>query len=153
VDKQCQGEGKLLLQYVITNREDGKGKPPRLYPEPALQQKTEERERLEDRGHITVSQYPGACRQNQTEIFQITAKRLQQFQLCRQPVPRSRGGSNTESSAVTHSSAKMEHRVRLEVRSHRSSHLVSSDLVSTEPSALRSDPVRRGCDQSDMTAF
>jgi len=39
---------------VITNREEGKGKPPRLYPktgyplgypEPALQQKTEERER------------------------------------------------------------------------------------------------------------
>ena len=51
-DKQCQGEGKLLSQYVITNREKGKGKPPRLfpktgyplgYPEPALQQKTEER--------------------------------------------------------------------------------------------------------------
>ena len=41
-------------QYVITNREEGKGKPPRLflktgyplrYREPALQQKTEERER------------------------------------------------------------------------------------------------------------
>jgi len=40
---------------VITNREEGKGKPPRLFPktgyplgysEPALQQKTEERERL-----------------------------------------------------------------------------------------------------------
>jgi len=39
---------------VITNREEGKGKPPRLFPktgyplghpEPALQQKTEERER------------------------------------------------------------------------------------------------------------
>ena len=53
-DKQCQGEGKLWSQYVITNREEGKGKPPRLfpktgyplwYPEPALQQKTEERER------------------------------------------------------------------------------------------------------------
>jgi len=38
---------------VITNREEGKGKPPQLflktgyplgYPEPALQQKTEERE-------------------------------------------------------------------------------------------------------------
>ena len=52
-DKQCQGEGKLWSQYVITNREEGKGKPPRLfpntgyplgYPEPALQQKTEERE-------------------------------------------------------------------------------------------------------------
>ena len=45
-DKQCQ--------YVITNREEDKGKPPRLfpktgyplgYPEPALQQKTEEREK------------------------------------------------------------------------------------------------------------
>jgi len=54
-DKQCQGEGKLWSQYVITNREEGKGKPPRLlpkigyplgYPEPALQQKTEERENL-----------------------------------------------------------------------------------------------------------
>jgi len=49
-DKQCQGEGKLWSQYVIINREEGKGKPPRLflktgYPEPALQQKTEERER------------------------------------------------------------------------------------------------------------
>ena len=53
-DKLCQGEGKLLSQYVITNREEGKGKPPWLfpkagyplgYPEPALQQKTEERER------------------------------------------------------------------------------------------------------------
>ena len=53
-DKQCQGEGKLWSQYVITNREEGKGKPHRLfpktvyplgYPEPALQQKTEERER------------------------------------------------------------------------------------------------------------
>ena len=51
-DKQWQGEGKLLSEYVITNREEGKGKPPRLfhktgyplgYPEPALQQKTEER--------------------------------------------------------------------------------------------------------------
>ena len=49
-DKQCLREGK----YVITNREEGKGKPPRLfpktgyslgYPEPALRQKTEERER------------------------------------------------------------------------------------------------------------
>jgi len=49
-DKQCQGEGKLSSQYVITNHEEGKGKPPRLfrstgyplgYPEPALQQKTE----------------------------------------------------------------------------------------------------------------
>jgi len=45
-DKQCQGEGN---SDVITNREEGKGKPPRLfpktgYPEPALQQKTEERE-------------------------------------------------------------------------------------------------------------
>ena len=54
VDKQCQGEGKLWSQYVIINREEGKGKPPWLfpktgyplgYPEPALQQKTEERER------------------------------------------------------------------------------------------------------------
>jgi len=27
-DKQCQGEGKLWLQYMITNHEDGKGKPP-----------------------------------------------------------------------------------------------------------------------------
>jgi len=53
-DKQCQGEGKRWSQYVITNREKGKGKPPRLFPktgyplgylEPALQQKTEERER------------------------------------------------------------------------------------------------------------
>ena len=40
---------------VITNREEGKGKPPRLfpktgYPEPALQQNTEERER--DQGQI-----------------------------------------------------------------------------------------------------
>jgi len=52
-DKQCQGEGKLGSQYVVTNHEDGKGKPPQLfpntgyplgYPEPALQQKTEERE-------------------------------------------------------------------------------------------------------------
>jgi len=52
-DKQCQGEGKLWSQYVITNCEKGKGKPPRLfpktgyplgYPEPALQQKTEERD-------------------------------------------------------------------------------------------------------------
>ena len=52
-DKQCQGEGKLWSQYVITNREEGKGKPPRLfpktgyplrYPEPALRQKTGERE-------------------------------------------------------------------------------------------------------------
>jgi len=24
-DKQCQGEGKLLSQYVIKNREEGKG--------------------------------------------------------------------------------------------------------------------------------
>ena len=53
--KQCQGEGKLLSQYVITNHEEGKGKPPRLfpkteyplgYPEPALQQKTGETERM-----------------------------------------------------------------------------------------------------------
>jgi len=53
-DKQCQGEGKLWSQYVITNHKEGKGKPPRLfpktgyplgYPEPALQQKTEERDR------------------------------------------------------------------------------------------------------------
>jgi len=52
-DKQCQGEGKLWSQYVITNHEEGKGKLHRLfpktwypfgYPEPALQQKTEERE-------------------------------------------------------------------------------------------------------------
>jgi len=52
-DKQCQGEGKLLSQYVITNHKEGKGKPPWLfpktgyplgYPEPALQQKTEEGE-------------------------------------------------------------------------------------------------------------
>ena len=44
-DKQCQGEGKLWSQYVITNRDESKGKPPRLfpkteyqlgYPEPAL---------------------------------------------------------------------------------------------------------------------
>jgi len=51
-DKQRQGEGKLWSQYVIINREEGKGKPPRLfpktgyplgYPEPALQQKTEEK--------------------------------------------------------------------------------------------------------------
>jgi len=51
-DKQCQGEGKLWSQYAITNHEEGKGKPPRLflktryplgYPEPALQQKTEEK--------------------------------------------------------------------------------------------------------------
>jgi len=43
---------------VITNFEEGKGKPPRLfpktgyplgYPEPALQQKTEERERERER--------------------------------------------------------------------------------------------------------
>jgi len=43
-------------QYVITNHEEGKGKPPQLftktgyplgYPEPALQQKTEERERAQ----------------------------------------------------------------------------------------------------------
>jgi len=43
---------------VITNREEGKGKPPRLfpkrgyplgYPEPALQQNTEERERAESK--------------------------------------------------------------------------------------------------------
>ena len=42
---------------MITNRDEGKGKPPRLfpktgylsgYPEPALQQKTEERERERD---------------------------------------------------------------------------------------------------------
>jgi len=54
-NKQCQGEGKRWSQYVITNCEEGKGKPPRLfpktgypwgYPEPALQQKTKERERL-----------------------------------------------------------------------------------------------------------
>jgi len=54
VDKQCQGEGKLWSQYVITNCEEGQGKPtwlyrktgyPSGYPEPALQQKTEERER------------------------------------------------------------------------------------------------------------
>ena len=54
-DKQCQGEGKLWSQYVITNREEGKEKPPRLfpktgyplgYPEPALQQKTEERREI-----------------------------------------------------------------------------------------------------------
>jgi len=32
VDKQCQGEGKLWSQYVITNRDEGKGKPPRLFP-------------------------------------------------------------------------------------------------------------------------
>jgi len=53
VDRQCQREGKLLSQYVITNHEEGNGKPPRLfpktgyplaYPEPALRQKTEERE-------------------------------------------------------------------------------------------------------------
>ena len=31
-DKQCQGEGKLWSQYVITNSEEGKGKPPRLFP-------------------------------------------------------------------------------------------------------------------------
>jgi len=31
-DKQCQGEGKLWSQYVITNHEEGKGKPPRLFP-------------------------------------------------------------------------------------------------------------------------
>ena len=58
MDKQCHGEGKLLSQYVITNREEGKGKPPRLfsktgyplgYPEPALQQKTEDRERERQR--------------------------------------------------------------------------------------------------------
>ena len=51
-DKQCQREGKLWSQYVIKNREEGKEKPPRLfpktgyplgYPEPALQQKIEER--------------------------------------------------------------------------------------------------------------
>jgi len=51
--KQCQGEGKLWSQYVITNCEEGKGKPPRLFPktgyplgysEPALQQKNEERD-------------------------------------------------------------------------------------------------------------
>jgi len=30
--KQCLGEGKLRSQYVITNREEGKGKPPRLFP-------------------------------------------------------------------------------------------------------------------------
>jgi len=56
MDKQCQGVGKLRSQYVITNREEGKGKPPRLfpkyplgYPEPALHQKTEERERKRER--------------------------------------------------------------------------------------------------------
>ena len=52
--KQCQGEGKLWSQYVITECEEGKGKPPQLfsktgyplgYPEPALLQKTEERDR------------------------------------------------------------------------------------------------------------
>jgi len=32
VDKQCQGEGKLWSQYVIINHEEGKGKPPRLFP-------------------------------------------------------------------------------------------------------------------------
>jgi len=32
MDKQCQGEGKLWSQYVITNCEEGKGKPPRLFP-------------------------------------------------------------------------------------------------------------------------
>jgi len=31
-DKQCQGEGKLWSQYVITNCEEGKGKPPWLFP-------------------------------------------------------------------------------------------------------------------------
>ena len=32
-DKQCPiGEGKLWSQYVITNREEGNGKPPRLFP-------------------------------------------------------------------------------------------------------------------------
>jgi len=30
-DKQCQGEGKLWSQYVITNREEDKRKPPRLF--------------------------------------------------------------------------------------------------------------------------
>jgi len=52
-DKQRQGEGKLWSQYVITNREEGKGKPPLLfpktgyplgYPELTQQQKTEERD-------------------------------------------------------------------------------------------------------------
>jgi len=54
VDKQCHcaKEKENWSQYVITNREEGKGKPPRLfpktgyplgYPEPAPQQKTEER--------------------------------------------------------------------------------------------------------------
>jgi len=54
VDKQCQGEGKLRSQSLIINRKEGKGQPPRLfptteyplgYPEPALQQKIEERQR------------------------------------------------------------------------------------------------------------
>jgi len=45
VDKQCLGEGKLRSQSLITNCEEGKGKPPQLfpktgyllgYPEPAL---------------------------------------------------------------------------------------------------------------------
>jgi len=60
-DKQCQREGKLWSQYVITNREEGKGKLHRLfpktgyplgYPEPALQQKTEERERIDRRWRV-----------------------------------------------------------------------------------------------------
>ena len=61
MDKQCQGEGKLWSQYVITNCEEGKGKPPLLfpktlgYPEPALQQKTEEREMTLDQHLVNES--------------------------------------------------------------------------------------------------
>jgi len=32
MDKQCLGEGKLRSQSLITNREESKGKPPRLFP-------------------------------------------------------------------------------------------------------------------------
>jgi len=53
-DKPCQGEGKLLSQYVITNHEEGKGKPPLLfpktgyplgYPEPALSRRLKREKR------------------------------------------------------------------------------------------------------------
>jgi len=65
-DKQCQGEGQLRSQSLITYCEEGKGKPPRLfpktgypfgYPEPAVQQKTEERERERERNYGGLSPF------------------------------------------------------------------------------------------------
>jgi len=40
---------------------------------------------------------------------------------------------------------------RVHIRHLISSHLISFDLISSEPIALWSDPVRRGCDQSEQS--